>query len=78
MTEDGWAKDEYFYETDKGSLRSLPETSWGGGGMIWGGMTEFGAVTPGSRPAHMTENIFVGTEVQYRQNTGQSNQISNP
>lgn len=71
LTEDGWATDEYFYYNAQNSLRSLRETTWGGGGMIWTGMTEFGPVTSGVRPTQMTENFFVGTEDQYRQNTGQ-------
>jgi len=71
VTEDGWATDEYFYYTSGDTLTTLRQTAWGGGGRIWGGMTEFGPGPPGARPTHMTENIFVGTEDQYRQSTGQ-------
>jgi hypothetical protein len=45
--EEGWAKDEYFYYSDDGSLEVLPDTGWGGGGMIWpgsvGGEQEMGS-----------------------------------
>src|SRR5262249_19045994 len=33
--EEGWAKDEYFYYSEDGSTEVLPDTGWGGGGMIW-------------------------------------------
>ena len=71
VTEDGWATDEYFYDSGDNNFTPLRETSWGDGGMIWGGTTEFGATAPGSRPTRMTENIFIGTEAQYRHSTGQ-------
>ena len=64
----GWAKDEYFYYSEDGSLRSLPDTGWGGGGMIWGGNTESQLIGNGIRPARFSENFYVGREDQYHKN----------
>jgi hypothetical protein len=68
MLEDGWAKDEYFYYSEDGSLRTLPDTGWGGGGMIWGGNTEFQLAGNGIRPKRFSENFYVGREDQYHKN----------
>ncbi len=64
--EDGWAKDDYFYYSENGSLRELPKTGWSKGGMIWANHTEFQATQDGSMPARFTESFYVGTEEQYR------------
>jgi len=63
--EDGWAKDEYFYYSDQGSLRELRNTGWGGGGMIWAAHSEWQDT---SKPARVTESFYVGTEDQYHRN----------
>lgn len=65
LLEDGWAKDEYFYYSEDGSLRTLPDTGWGGGGMIWGGNTKFQLTGNGIRPKRFSENFYVGREDQY-------------
>jgi hypothetical protein len=69
--EDGWAKEEYFYYSEHGSLRALPETNWGGGGMIWGGHTEFQLGGNGIRPKRFSENFYVGREDQYHKNVSE-------
>ena len=66
--EDGWAKDEYFYYSEDGSLRALPNTTWGGGGMIWGGNINFQLEGNGVKPKRFGENFYVGREDQYRKN----------
>jgi hypothetical protein len=63
--EDGWARDEYFYYADQGSLRELPNTGWGKGGMIWAGHDEWQDT---SKPGRFTESFYVGTEDQYHRN----------
>jgi hypothetical protein len=68
--EDGWAKDEYFYYSEDGSLRPLPDTGWGGGGMIWAENTEW-QTENGTRPTRFSENFYVGREDQYRRNERQ-------
>ena len=76
--EDGWAKDEYFYYSGSGSLRELPETGWGKGGMIWAGHSEFQATQGGSMPARFTEVFYVGTEEQYHRNESHSGESLQP
>jgi Family of unknown function (DUF6843) len=65
--EEGWAKDEYLYYSEDGSTEVLPDTGWGGGGMIWAG-----SVT-GDSPStkQFTQSFYVGREDQYRRNEGQ-------
>jgi hypothetical protein len=60
--EQGWAKDEYFYYAQDGSISELRETGWGGGGMIWAPTVE----GYGSAPVQLTERFYVGTEESYR------------
>jgi Family of unknown function (DUF6843) len=76
--EEGWAKDEYFYYSEDGSTEVLPDTGWGGGGMIWAG-----SVTGDSPSARQfTQTFYVGREDQYhrneRQPTSQSLGNANP
>ena len=59
--EEGWAKDEYFYYSEDGSVVALPDTGWGGGGMIWAGSDSLDS-----------QKFFVGREDQFRHNEGQS------
>jgi hypothetical protein len=63
--EDGWAKDDYSYYREDGSLKPLPETGWGAGGMIWGGSVRFEQPQSGSRASNFTQIFYVGTEAQY-------------
>ena len=71
LIEEGWARDQYSYYNDQGPTKTLRNTSWGGGGMIWDGKTEFEATNGNSRPRRMTEKFFVGSEDQYRHSTDQ-------
>jgi len=66
VLEDGWAQDEYFYYGSNGSLKSLPATDWGKGGMIWAGETGFDQESGVATPHRLNEKFFVGTESQYR------------
>ncbi len=59
----GWAKDEFFYYRD-GSLRPLPQTGRGGGGMIWGHINGEAHTVSGK---HQYEEFFVGSEQQFQQ-----------
>ena len=59
----GWAKDHYFYYFEKGA-RMLPETSAGGGGLIWG---KINGEESGSQGDRKYEEFFVGTEQQFRE-----------
>jgi hypothetical protein len=63
--EAGWAKDEYFYYSEDGSVHRLKDTGWGAGGVIWGGSTEWQETSDGSKPTQVSEFFYVGTEQQY-------------
>ena len=65
--ENGWATDEYFYSSEDGSYQSLPNTGWGGGGMIWAGRSEWQSAD-GSKPKQFLEKFYVGKEDQYNRN----------
>jgi hypothetical protein len=65
LLEGGWAKDEYFYSSQDGSLHSLKETGWGDGGMVWGNTNEWEASPDGSMPKQVAAYFYVGTEEQY-------------
>jgi len=78
--ENGWAKDEYFYYSEAGSQQSLPDTGWGGGGMIWAGSDEWQSAD-GSKPKQFLEKFYVGKEDQYRRNESHpasENQVAKP
>jgi hypothetical protein len=63
--EEGWAKDEYFYYSQDGSLHGLKGTGWGKGGMIWGGSNEWEQTPEGTTPNRIAQYFYVGTEEQY-------------
>jgi hypothetical protein len=65
LLEAGWAKDEYLYYSEDGSVRPLKETGWGAGGMIWGEGAEWQQTAGGSQPTRITQFFYVGTEEQY-------------
>lgn len=65
LLEEGWAKDEYFYYSQDGSVSELRETGWGSGGMIWGGSDEWQQTQSGSKPTQITAYFYVGTEERY-------------
>ena len=66
----GWAKDHYFYYSEK-ATRILPETGWGGGGLIWG---KINGEESGSQGTRKYEEFFVGTEQQFgEQKRGEQN-----
>lgn len=67
--EDGWASDEYFYYSQDGGAEVLPNTGWGGGGMIWAGSVG----TDPSKPGKFTQRFYVGKEDQYRRNDSSAN-----
>ncbi len=61
----GWAKDHYFYYSEKGT-RILPDTSVGGGGLIWG---KINGEASGPQGKRKYEEFFVGTERQFKEQT---------
>jgi hypothetical protein len=61
----GWAKDEYFYYSQDGSLHALKDTGWGKGGMIWGDSNEWEQTPDGTTPTRIAQYFYVGTEEQY-------------
>ncbi len=63
--EGGWAKDEYFYYSQDGSVHALKDTGWGFGGMIWGGSVEWQQTANGSKSRQVAEYFYVGTEEQF-------------
>ncbi len=63
MEEYGWAKDHYFYYSEKGG-RILPDS--GPGGLIWGQINGEGSGPLGKRKY---EEFFVGTERQFGEQT---------
>jgi len=65
--EEGWANDEYFYYSEDGSTEVLPDTGWGGGGMIWAGSVS----NDSSNARQFVQSFYVGKEDQYRHNVSQ-------
>ena len=63
--EEGWAKDEYFYYREDGSVRPLKDTGWGQSGMIWGEKVESEQPPVRSEPMQFAESFYVGTEEQF-------------
>ena len=63
LEEYGWAKDHYFYYSEKGA-RILPNTPLGGGGLIWG---KINGEESGSQGKRKYEEFFVGTEQQFKE-----------
>jgi hypothetical protein len=61
----GWAKDHYFYYSEKGT-RMLLDTAPGGGGLIWG---KINGEESGSQGKRKYEEFFVGTEQQFGEQT---------
>jgi uncharacterized protein DUF6843 len=61
----GWAKDHYFYYSEKGA-RILRNTGSGGGGLIWG---KVNAEESGPLGKRKYEEFFVGTEQQFGAHT---------
>jgi len=61
----GWARDHYFYYSEKGA-RILPDTLPGGGGLIWG---KINGEKSGSQGKRKYEEFFVGTERQFGEQT---------
>ncbi|MFZ0563227.1 MAG: hypothetical protein WAM43_16560 [Terriglobales bacterium] len=59
----GWAKDHYFYYSDKGT-RPLPDSGPAGDRMIWGNINGEGSGVQGKKKY---EEFFVGTEQQFKQ-----------
>jgi hypothetical protein len=64
----GWAKDEYFYYRNDTRL-PLKHTTWGGGGLIWGG---FNGEESNSDKEVVQRYLqfFVGSEAEFRNNAG--------
>ena len=65
----GWAKDHYYYYSDR-RVRQLPETGPGGGGLVWGRINGEGS---GSYGSSKYEEFFVGTEKEFREETEDRN-----
>ena len=59
----GWARDHYFYYSEKGT-RILPDTGPGGERLIWGNINGEGSGSQGKRKY---EEFFVGTEQQFKE-----------
>ncbi len=65
VLQEGWAKDEYFYYSQDGSLHALRETGWGAGGMIWGSTHKWQQSQSQSKPRQIEAYVYIGTEEQY-------------
>jgi hypothetical protein len=61
----GWAKDQYFYYSEK-STRILPDANPGGGGLVWGKINGEETDSQGKRTY---EEFFVGTQQQFAEQT---------
>jgi hypothetical protein len=61
----GWAKDQYFYYSERSS-RMLPDSSPGGGGLVWGKINGEETDSQGKR---RYEEFFVGTQQQFAEQT---------
>jgi hypothetical protein len=65
--EEGWAKDEYFYYSTNGRTRTLRDTGWGEGGMIWAPTTyETDGTLNDVGDQQGMSFMYIGTEQQYR------------
>lgn len=62
-SEYGWARDEYYYVHEQGSLEELPITAPGGGGLIWG--EGIGSHFEQGFPEFSAEHFFVGPETEF-------------
>jgi hypothetical protein len=71
-TEEGWARDKYFYYSQDGTLHELRSTGWGAGGMIWGGSNERKQPAEGTSLTQVTQYFYVGTEEQYHRAVSRS------
>lgn len=60
----GWAKDQYYYYLD-GKRQELLQTTYGKGGLIWGGSTGWSGKNYDER-TDVVEEFFVGTEDEFR------------
>lgn len=67
--EDGWARDQYVYYSSSGQTKTLKDTGWDGGGMIWAATVSGDSDGRGGMN-HIEEKFFVGTEDQYKQSPG--------
>ena len=56
------------YEYIGNPHRVLPQTIWGGGGMIWAG--EIVGPVPNGDESRVQERFFVGTEAEYKKSIG--------
>ena len=62
---ESWAKDEYFYYSER-PIGILRDTGWGRGGMIWRSVFEEQGTPAGFEPRRVAAQFYVGTEEQYR------------
>lgn len=60
----GWARDEYYYVDEQGTLEELPVTAPGDGGLIWGGAT--GSYEEEGALMLIYEYFFVGPEEEFK------------
>jgi DNA-binding PadR family transcriptional regulator len=63
-------RDSYYYYSDSGT-RALADRTSGAGSLIWG---QFHSQAFGSSGQHTYEQFFVGTEQQFREQVGSTNQ----
>lgn len=59
----GWSKDQYYYYLD-GNRQELLQTTWGKGGLIWGGTTGWSGKNYDER-TDVVQEFFVGTEDEF-------------
>ncbi len=60
-----WAKDQYFYDGQNGSIRALKDTGRGHGGMIWRSVLAEQGAPARFEPRQSAAQFYVGTEEQY-------------
>ena len=58
----GVATDEYYFVGI--AHTKIPITTWGGGGLIWGGSN--GSTQSGGKTLHVFQNFFVGSEIAFK------------
>ena len=64
--EEGWASDEYVYYSADGRTRTLPNTGWGKGGMVWAPTYETDGTVNSVGIQRGASFMYIGTEQQYR------------